>query len=71
MLDVFDVADREGALVMVHAENHDMIRWLAHRLVERGMKAPKYHALAHDALAETEATSRASLLSRVIGASGS
>lgn len=67
LLDVFDVADREGALVMVHAENHDMIRWLAHRLVERGHKAPKYHAVAHDALAESEATYRAIQLARLVG----
>ena len=28
MLDILAVARREGALVMVHAENHDMIKWL-------------------------------------------
>ena len=32
MLDVLALAGEEGALVMVHAENHDMIRWLAHHL---------------------------------------
>ncbi|MPT27613.1 MAG: hypothetical protein E2602_12005, partial [Achromobacter sp.] len=37
LLDVLEVADREGALVMVHAENNDMIRWVARRLAERGM----------------------------------
>ena len=36
ILDVLEVASREGALVMVHAENNDMIRWLARRLVDRG-----------------------------------
>ncbi len=58
ILDVLEVADREGALVMVHAENNDMIRWIARRLVERGLTAPKYHAVAHTPLAETEATNR-------------
>lgn len=28
MLEVLSAARREGAMVMVHAENHDMIRWL-------------------------------------------
>ena len=28
---------------MVHAENHDMIRWIAKRLLERGHRAPKFH----------------------------
>ena len=55
ILDVLEVASREGALVMVHAENNDMIRWLARRLVDRGMTAPKFHAVAHAPIAETEA----------------
>lgn len=66
LLDVLDVADREGALVMVHAENNDMIRWVARRLVERGMTAPKYHAVAHTPLAESEATNRAVALARLM-----
>ncbi|MGI4778133.1 MAG: dihydropyrimidinase [Janthinobacterium lividum] len=66
LLDVLDLADREGALVMLHAENHDMIRWLAQRLLERGLKAPKFHGVAHDPLAETEATFRAVALSRLL-----
>jgi dihydropyrimidinase len=67
LLDVLSVAAREQALVMVHAENHDMIRWLAHRLLEQGHTAPKYHAVAHDPLAEAEATNRAIALSRLLG----
>ena len=39
MLDILAVARREGAIVMVHAENHDMIKWLAERLLERGLGA--------------------------------
>jgi dihydropyrimidinase len=37
-----------------------MIRWIAKRLVERGHGAPKFHGVAHDALAEAEATHRSS-----------
>lgn len=59
MLDVFSVARREGALTMVHAENHDLIRWITDRLVASGAIAPKFHAVSHPRLAEGEATSRA------------
>ena len=66
ILDVLNVADRERALVMVHAENHDVIRWIAKRLIDRGHGAPKFHAVAHDPLAESEATHRAIQLSRIL-----
>jgi dihydropyrimidinase len=69
LLEVLDLAKREGALVMIHAENNDMIRWLAQRMIEKGHKAPKYHAVAHSPLAETEATHRAIQLSRLIDTS--
>src|SRR5690348_6862920 len=36
MLDILALARREGAMVMVHAENHDMISWLADRLLQKG-----------------------------------
>jgi dihydropyrimidinase len=67
LLDVMALAGREGALVMIHAENHDMIRWIASRLLDQGHTAPKFHAVAHDALAESEASNRAIALSRLIG----
>jgi dihydropyrimidinase len=66
LLDVLELAGEEGALVMIHAENHDMIRWIARRLLDAGRVAPKYHRVAHDPLAETEATQRAIALSRLI-----
>ena len=58
MLDVLSLARREGAMTMVHAENHDMIRWLTDRLLEGGHRTPKYHAVSHARVAESEATSR-------------
>src|SRR5438874_8160457 len=36
MLDIMALARREGALMMVHAENHDMIKCLTARLTEHG-----------------------------------
>jgi dihydropyrimidinase len=65
MLDVLSVARREGALVMVHAENDDMIRWLSDRLVDGGHRAPKYHAVSHSRVGEAEATHRAIALARL------
>ncbi|HEY0297018.1 MAG TPA: amidohydrolase family protein, partial [Bordetella sp.] len=66
LLDVLDLARREGALVMIHAENHDMIRWLTRKLLDRGHTAPKFHAVAHAPLAETEAANRAISLARLV-----
>ena len=66
LLDVLAAADRERALVMVHAENHEMIRWIARRLLERGHTAPKFHMTSHHPLAEAEATNRVIALSRLL-----
>src|ERR1700730_8684899 len=52
MLDILALARRDGAMVMVHAENHDMIAWLANRLLERGLSQPRYHAVSHARIAE-------------------
>ena len=59
ILDVLDVARRDGAMVMVHAENADCIAWLSQRLVEAGRTQPKYHATSRPAPVEREATHRA------------
>lgn len=66
MLDILALARREGALVMVHAENHDMIKWLTERLLGQGLGAPRYHAVAHARVAEGEATNRAIALSQLL-----
>ncbi|MEH6836454.1 MULTISPECIES: dihydropyrimidinase [Falsihalocynthiibacter] len=59
LLEVFDVARRERALVMVHAEGHDAIKYMTQRLEDEGKTAPYYHAEAHHQAAEREATHRA------------
>jgi dihydropyrimidinase len=66
MLDILALARREGALVMVHAENHDIIGWLADRLLAKGLSQPRYHAVAHARLAEGEATGRAVALAELV-----
>ena len=66
LLDVLAVADRERTLVMVHAENHEIIKWIAKRLLARGHGAPKFHMTSHHPLAEAEATNRVIQLSRLL-----
>jgi dihydropyrimidinase len=62
------VAAEHGLLVMVHAENGDVIADLTKRLLDEGKTAPKYHATAHPAMAESEATGRAVAFSGISGA---
>lgn len=59
LLQVFEVARREQALVMVHAEGHDAIKHMTRTLEDEGKTAPYYHAEAHAQIAEREATHRA------------
>ncbi len=66
MLDILTVARKEGAMVMVHAENHDMIKWLTARLLDHGLTAPRFHAVSHARLAEGEATGRAIALAELV-----
>ena len=58
MLDLLALARRERAMVSVHAENDAMLAWTARRLLERGHRAPKFHAISHPRVAEAEAVSR-------------
>jgi dihydropyrimidinase len=59
LLAVFDVAREQGALVMVHAEGHDAIRYMTERLEREGKTQPYYHGVSRPQLAEREATHRA------------
>lgn len=66
ILDVMAVARKHGALVMVHAENHGVISWLAERMIEQGNVAPRYHAICHTRGAEHEAIQRVAMLAELI-----
>lgn len=59
LLEVFSVARREQALVMVHAEGYDSIKFLAERLEQAGKTAPYYHGPSRPEIVEREATHRA------------
>src|SRR5256714_12154091 len=58
ILDVMAAARQHGALVMVHAENHGIISWLAGRMVKQGNTLPRYHAICHTRGSEAEAIQR-------------
>ena len=68
MLDVLSIARQHGAMTMVHAENNDVINWLSERLLNGGYVAPKYHAVSHNSIAESEASRRAIDLARLTDA---
>jgi dihydropyrimidinase len=66
MLNVMSVARETGALVMVHAENYDAIRFLTDRLERAGKTAPQFHATSRPIPVEREATHRAISLAELI-----
>ncbi len=68
ILDILSVAREHGAMTMIHAENNDVISWLSDRLLSRGYTAPKFHAISHAGIAESEATRRAVDLARLVDA---
>jgi len=63
-----EVAAETGALVMVHAENGDVIDVLVKQALAAGHTEPIYHALTRPPEAEGEATNRAIQLARLAGA---
>ena len=67
LLEVFTVAKEHGALVMVHAEGYDQIKYMADRLEMAGKTAPYFHAVSRPELVEREATHRAIAHAELIG----
>lgn len=64
-LRVLETARREGALTMIHAENHEMITWLTDKLVSAGRVRPEFHRVAHADVAESEGVNRVISLAEV------
>jgi dihydropyrimidinase len=62
-----EVAAKTGALVMVHAENGDVIDVLVKDALAAGHTEPLYHALTRPPEAEGEATNRAIQLAHLAG----
>ncbi len=65
ILDVLSIANKEKAVVMIHAENHECISWLTEKLESEGKTHTKYHSNARPDIVEAEATNRAISLSRL------
>src|SRR5947209_8779197 len=63
-----EVAAKTGALIMVHAENGDVVDILVREALEAGHTEPLYHALTRPPEAEGEATNRAIQLAHLAGA---
>jgi len=66
ILGVLDVARETGALVQIHAENYDAIRFLTDKLERAGKTAPYYHGKSRPIPVEREATHRAISLAELI-----
>ena len=66
ILEVMSVARETRALVMVHAENFDAIRFLTDRLERAGQTAPHFHGTSRPIPVEREATHRAITLAELV-----
>lgn len=62
---VLQRANRSGALVMIHAENGDIIDILVSEMIKNGKTEPKFHALSRPPEAEGEATGRGIAVSQM------
>lgn len=68
ILDILDLAKRDGAVVCFHAENDGLIRNMTEKLLAAGKTAPKYHAESHPREAEIEAIERMCQFAEFTGA---
>ena len=66
IISVLALARREGALVMVHAENSDCIAWLTAELEKAGKTRPYFHAVSRPLAVEREGTHRAITMSEIV-----
>ena len=66
ILQVLELARREQAMAMIHAENTDAIAYLTEKLLAAGKVQPRYHGLSRPSPVEREATHRAITLSELL-----
>ncbi len=66
ILKILEVAKRKGALVCVHAENHDAIMYMTEKLLAAERNSTKHHAWAKPPLVEREAVHRVIMLAELI-----
>src|SRR4051794_5228168 len=65
LFEAMQIARDAGLLVMVHAENGDVIAKLQQQALARGDTSPKWHGLTRPEAVEAEATNRAIRLAEV------
>ncbi|MBZ7924929.1 dihydropyrimidinase [Ensifer adhaerens] len=65
-LKIFELARREGAMVMVHAENDGCIRWLTEHLLRERKTQLRYFEVARSTISDREATHRAISLAELL-----
>ncbi|MGH7119166.1 MAG: dihydropyrimidinase [Acetobacteraceae bacterium] len=65
-LRVLAAARRNGALVTVHCENYEAIRWRTEALLSNGKTTPRYHSWSRPRMIEREATHRAIALAELV-----
>ena len=68
LFEAMQIAREAGVLVMVHAENGDVIAKLQQQALAAGHTSPRYHALTRPEAVEAEATGRAIRLAEVADA---
>ncbi len=68
LFEVLQLSKDAGVLVLVHAENGDVIAKLQEQALARGDVTPRFHALTRPPQVEAEATGRAIRLAEVAGA---
>ena len=68
LFEVLQLSRQAGVLVLVHAENGDVIAKLQDQALSRGDTAPRFHALTRPPEVEAEAAGRAIRLAQVAGA---
>lgn len=67
ILEAMGAARVQGAMVMIHCENADGIDWMTQKLLDRGLRAPKYHPAARPAIMEQEAIYRMMAFAELTG----
>ena len=68
LFEALQIARETGVLVLVHAENGDVIAKLQEQALARGDTAPRFHATTRPEACEAEATNRAIRLAEMAGA---